>query len=643
MNSSIPNGNGEDVLRLIPLSQPRREAGNDNTAEEKMTFRDLPESDIIVPDSFKEAFGYSKNTKKSDLERAWFVKPIFIVDRGITIPSNYQKQPEEVQQVKQMLFALVADQDYLFFDADDNFRTSNIYKAFCSTAKKVHNARVVDKQDVINEEIEVAIARSNRFLEESDQRSAMLVLRMLVDDVSRQRRSLSQWLYSKSHLIRPNCEAPNSPWQLDLLDYDKVKKDILTIASDKEKNDVEKNDIERVWAFQNGDSILTCLAEYIQIVQQDNLKYDGFSKSCDPERLEREWPKYQNRYKALCSLATLSQESCTSISEIEKIIRLQQFSQKKPDPKSRKLREIYDAVQSLSEGHDLHIGINAGLKSYIMWVLDLGTGKLETCYKPILVLTVVLALAFDYSNIGVVLRPDIIRSWFRKSKYHKEKHRFAQVEFLDKLHNIFELDTDAQAKSWNLFFQCQEGPWIQSVEEAQFWRDYISHVSEPCKLFPSICFQLYFINCCESCMPAHYERLSVVLPRDKESSEFFSSNSNVIGKTSVALSKTDSEELTNLIEEYCQLWKSPEADNEARRQPIYQIDSILASNNKVTALEEYNNAVAALEELQSQNQRLLLIEAAVRKLKREQAKKKIYGWFDKLFYFDIGKAVYNHI
>lgn len=279
------------------------------------------------------------------------------------------------------------------------------------------------------------------------------------------------------------------------------------------------------------------------------------------------------------------------------------------------------------------------LERRIEWVMDREASNDKQplrglkSYQPLELLTMVLyggKAITNNTNISFDSKPEATL------RVNKANLRFAEVKLLNKLHMIFELSDEEIINSWNeyLFWRGQE---ILSIEESDLWRTILAskgmwnHKKDNYEKLPLIGYQLYFIDCCEICLPVYIEVLSYVTGtkahKDGNFRKFYE-------RYQVALDEMvdsyNDKKLEKKGEEYLEIHKNAEKGNLDRREALKGI---------LPAMEKHE----LFEICPDESYKLLLLEILLLELQSKKAKIRIYEAFKDIYKISIQAAATKHL
>lgn len=530
------------------------------------------------------------------MEKSFFIKSLFILEKG---------QPQSSQNTEAALFALVADRDYYFADADRFYRGSKINKIFLSARKCEKRARKEKKCAIQDASIQrsVSLYIHNEIIKEL----VISLMRITISAANDKKQSVFNWLYSKEHIkqavssidvFRKNV----SLWDTDILDCEKLFLEFSPHLDDSQ---------QKYWTKETCEQLLLCLKQYIVFDRQSKIQ---FPEGIDPERIQKNEPLVQQRYQTLYSKYQAFRNDKHRLFSVDNLNQVGsiRLSTESVNPKITHLCKI---IQCFIE--KMHYVPKNMLNQSVTWVFQQPNKIIRHDIKPLVLFAMVMSSKKD----DIIINQSIFPCWNRKLR--KETERYEQIVFLDKLHRAFELSPESEVNSWKLYFELQQDFGIRNIKEKSFWAEYILRKRRTPVVFPIIDFQLYFVQLCERCMPPHYERLSVESVTERVDTNFFTQNEPKI--FSCAHWIRGNGDVSAFVSDYCRSWKSPNSTNAERRKPLR--DFVKHCESKGIA--------HCFSNVENENQKLLLLEAAIQLDRRNAAKEKLYDWFESICYFSV--------
>lgn len=164
-------------------------------------------------------------------------------------------------------------------------------------------------------------------------------------------------------------------------------------------------------------------------------------------------------------------------------------------------QEICEAIQAFfircgvslrDDGEDI-------LRKRIVWAMRHRSIPCE--FKPVFLVYMTICCK---RNIAVNVACPVQEPPIFNSRCSKRKQRCLQLDLLRQLCDILSMDEENRMKNWIQYLAWQ-GTEIQSVEEAQFWKQQLGQEYER---LPVIGFQLCCVDYIADCIPLRLERLS---------------------------------------------------------------------------------------------------------------------------------------
>ena len=580
------------------------------------------------------AFNY-ENTHLSDIERVLYMKSLFILNNDL---------PEKGDSAREALMLLVSDQDMLFKDGDDIYRSRYQNKAFLSERRFLNRATNSDafREHLIQKTI---VRQSNPGLQQAE-----ILLRTIIHAAAENRCSVYDWLYSDRHIgiTEQNRAEYSARVQIDGDGYLQNTKSELTsqrawksfnkrMREKKNPWDIWRLDLSKcVSSFKNlfppkiDTSFITSefcekfirnyLAEYIHMQQFLKLEFPDSEAYSDETRERKSFCSFSARYNRLTALADAF-GNWTSV----KLDNKTEWWTMTTAAKDPLVDEVAQCVQIFFEniGRPLRDITDSSLAGRICWVIY---GKDTQCYrhtaKPFLLLAMVLTC-----RQRIVQGEDFLFDLEHMfpcqfSQISKAKQRYAEIQLLQQLHKAFSFSWAEQTESWNLYFSHQRNE-IFSIEEVAFWRDLLNGEYEK---LPVIGFQLCFLDYWSDCIPLHLEKLSYKPASDAHLGgykRFWGINTERIRQVEEKISKQH-------MSRYIGCWKDPEQTNEHRREILEAM------------LDNFEDR-HVLKDCPDDEYRCLVIETAIRERIRKQAQEKLCKWFKLAYGCSLKGALKKHI
>ena len=211
----------------------------------------------------------------------------------------------------------------------------------------------------------------------------------------------------------------------------------------------------------------------------------------------------------------------------------------------------------------------------------------------------------------------------------REKLHYGLIRLLDRFHVIYNLNEHERAQSWNDFF-CYEGHDILSSDEADFWREYLR--SEYDKL-PAVGFQLYFVDCVESCMPIYRECLQTYTRISGGVKEYMDCVKNIKG-----FYDEESDEITKVINK-CEIVRT-ENDKTISSIDMAKFFQVIWNDPSYDSFFYYMmlylwldcfSDCSIMKKFPNEHCKVLELEVILRTYQNRQAKNKMYKWFKEIY------------
>lgn len=294
----------------------------------------------------------------------------------------------------------------------------------------------------------------------------------------------------------------------------------------------------------------------------------------------------------------------------------------------KSIREFFDCLAANKELDEKNFNI---VENRVRWI-DINVPIVSD--KPMFLIGMVM-------RFGPNFRPnkklsEEIEGLFKLCAFYEEykksekvlygKLRYELIRLLDKFHDIYDLNIDERVRSWNDFF-CYEGRTILSNNEVAFWREYLGDKYDK---LPAIGFQLYFVDCVESCMPIYrwylrtYRTIRGAIQEYMDCVKdkiFFYDEENEEVVEAINKCKMIDMEITkgkNITKIFREVWSDPYYD------PHWCYD----------VLKYYLKCFldcSVMKELPNERCRVLELEVILRTYQNRQAKNKMYKWFKEIY------------
>lgn len=582
------------------------------------------------------AFNY-ENTHLSDIERVLYMKSLFILNNDL---------PEKGDSAREALMLLVSDQDMLFKDGDDIYRSRYQNKAFLSERKFLNRTT---NSDALREYlIQKTIVRQSG----TDLQQAEILLRTIIYAAAENRSSVYDWLYSDRHLgitgqnraeyaarvrvdedgylqntkseltgqrawksFNKRMREKKSPWDIWRLDLSKCVSSFKSLLP-------PEMDAAFITSEFCEEFIREYLAEYIHVQQLLKLEFPEGNAYSDEIRERESFCSFSVRHSRL---AALGHTFGNPTRKLDNKTETLEWGMERYTAKIPLVDEIAQYIQLFFEniGRPLRDISDSFLAKRICWVIY---GRETQCYrhteKPFLLLAMVLTCRQKIVRMED-FRFDLEHMFpCQFSQISKAKQRYAEIQLLQQIHKAFSFSWTEQAESWNLYFSHQKNE-ICSIEEAYFWRNLLDGEYEK---LPSIGFQLCFLDYWSDCIPMHFEKLSYKPASDAHLGgykRFWDANSERIRQVEEKISKQH-------ISRYIACWKDPEQTNEHRRKILEAM------------LDDFEDC-HVIKDCPDDEYRCLVIETAIRERIRKQAQEKLCKWFKLAYGCSLKGALKKHI
>ena len=273
------------------------------------------------------------------------------------------------------------------------------------------------------------------------------------------------------------------------------------------------------------------------------------------------------------------------------------------------------------------------LEGRITWINDYVLDKRD---QPMILLEMLAECGCDFSVRKKLKEKGRL---FEFSSFYKEyikskkngvlyaQFRYEMIQLLVDLHSIYGLSPEEQSQSWSDFFFYM-GKKILSEEEAAFWRKYIGNKYDK---IPSIGFQLYFVECVETCMPIDRQLLHThsFVPGDIEKYVAFANKiknnyaeeeDEVVGYINKCkeMKKCESNQMEDITKKFQEIWKDPR----------------YSANYCFRLLHSYLRCFldcSIIKIFPGDRCKVLELEVILRTYQNRQAKNKMYRWFKEIY------------
>ena len=416
-----------------------------------------------------------------------------------------------------------------------------------------------------------------------------------------------------------------------------TKENINEIAKDEK---ISTKSLERHMGTLT-DSLKRYVIEVTKDLEEFIKKLDEDPKE-DRERKIKEFHKFLERYNKLNSLYEQFDKAKKNNNELKnyynELMNYLKMKLKNCKKKNKKLcwgaaedymldeadkEKIIDTKESIREFFD-YLGVNKELdkktfnivEKRIRWITINVDSKRN---RPIFLIGMVMRFGTNFLPNKKL--HDKVDSLFKPCSFYKryrqsEKLHYGLIRLLDKFHNIYELNMDERVHSWNDFFH-YEGRDILSDDEVTFWRKYLGDKYDR---LPAIGFQLYFVDCVESCMPIYRERLQAYMKIDGAIKEYMDCVKNI-----KEFYDEESREITEVINkhqldliEFQSAWSDP-SYNTFYYYRLLNSFLVFFSNCSI------------MRELPNERCKVLELEVILRIYQNRQAKNKMYNWFKEIY------------
>lgn len=390
--------------------------------------------------------------------------------------------------------------------------------------------------------------------------------------------------------------------------------------------------------------------EIAAILEEFVKKLDGDPKE-DRKRINEEFPKFLKRYNELSSLNEKFEKSKKNNDDLKnsykKLIRHLESRSNKGNKELRwgtkenmldeasgeiiinvknEIRKFFDHLAMNKELDEKNFNL---VENRIRWIDE---NVFIEGDKPIFLIGMVMRFGPNFlpnkkmsKKIYDLFQPCASYKGYKKSeKVLYGKLRYELIRLLDKFHDIYDLNIDERVHSWNDFF-CYEGRDILSSDEANFWREYLG--SEYDKL-PAVGFQLYFVDCTESCMPIYREYLQSYKKIGRAIKEymdclkgvknFYDEENEEIIKAINECDNTKGDKTTDVTKRFQEVWNDPSYDS-------YYYYEFLRPYLK------YFLHCSVMQKFPNERCKVLELEVILRTYQNRQAKNKMYEWFKKIY------------
>lgn len=472
----------------------------------------------------------------------------------------------------------------------------------------------------------------------------------VVDFLEKYEEKLIEKLEKEIKEISQNVEKVS-----DLIDN--INENIDKIAEDKKvSTKLLKSDIGR---------LANSLKKYVTAVTSDleeSVKRLDEDRKEDRKRKIQEFPEFLERYHKLNLLhkqfnerANNHDELTRSYEELKEYLNSQSKNNKNKvlhwgtendmldEADEEKVVNTKEAIRKFFD----YLGVNEELdeqnfdivKTRIRWININVEPKRDI---PIFLIGMVMNFGPNFmpnkklrNKIDDLFKPcDFYKMHIKYKTISYVKLRYELIRLLDKFHDSYELNMDERVHSWNDFFYYKEID-ILSSDEVAFWREYLGDKYDR---LPAIGFQLYFVDCVESCMPIDRERLQAYKKTDCAIKEYIDCVKNI-----KEVHDEESREITEIIDKCKRIYVEDIGiiDFTEMFQKIWSdlsYDSFSYYIFLEPLVEIFSNC-SIIRELPNKRCKVLELEVIFRTYQNRRAKNKMYESFKKIYGYSLDHVV----